>query len=138
MPQSPKPDHGYEGPITVSHVSSSGKPRNYPLKSMVEDIYSTAGVHRIEDMNSGKTIGVAEYATSTFNGERQFGAVCYPRGRNVTVWTDTTAARLIIEGTKATGVQLMENERGVQQVRAKKEVIVTCGAQGSPKLLLLR
>jgi choline dehydrogenase-like flavoprotein len=138
MVQTPQREHGYDGPITVAHISSSGRPRNYPLKSMIEDIYSQAGVPRIDDVNSGKTIGFSELACNTFNGERQYAPVCYSRGNNVTVWVGTSVARLIFEDTRAVGVELLESRNGVQKVLAKKEVIVSGGCQGSPKLLLLR
>lgn len=138
MPQSPQREHGYEGPITVSHVSSSGKPRNYPLKSLTEDIYSIARIPRNDDMNSGRTIGYSEFSSNTFKGERQYGPICYEKGINVTVWTENTATRLIIEEGKVKGLELINNTHGPRKVLARKEVISCSGVQGSTKLLLLR
>jgi len=62
---------GYEGPIKVTHASSSGRNRNYPLKNMVVDIYAKAGIERTSDMNDGFPFGYAEFASNTYEGERQ-------------------------------------------------------------------
>jgi choline dehydrogenase-like flavoprotein len=89
-------------------------------------------------MNSGKTIGYSEFASNTFKSERQYGPVCYAKGINVTVWTEMIATRLIIEGMKIIGVELMDNAHSARTALARKEVISSSGVQGSTKLLLLR
>ena len=111
-----------------------------PLKGMVKDIYETAGIPRTQngDCNAGHTIGYSEFANSTVDGERQWSASCYSFGPNVTLWSRTQVQKLLFEGSKAVGVSLLPNANGGTHVRARKEVLVCGGAQGSPKLLLLR
>jgi choline dehydrogenase-like flavoprotein len=111
--------HGYEGPIKVSYVSSSGRNRNNPLKNMVVGIYAKAGIERTSDMNDdGFPLCYAESASNTYEGERQWVANYYPRGRNVTLWADTLTSKLIVEGKRVVGVEIFE--KGKKVVRARK------------------
>jgi choline dehydrogenase len=119
-------------------VSSSGCNRNYPLKAMVADIYETASIPRILDVNKGQTIGYSELASNTFNGKRQWAATAYVPGPNVTLWASTHTSKIIFHGDQAVGVELLENTHGATRIMANKEVIVCSGAQGSAQLLLLR
>ncbi|KAG4437105.1 hypothetical protein IFR05_007403 [Cadophora sp. M221] len=135
MPQEKSEAHGYSGPIKVSHVSSSGGNRNYPLKSMVADIHEAAGQKRNYDINSGETIGYSEFPNATFNGRRQWAAI-YPRGKNVTLWASTQATKLLFTGTKVVGVEVVR-DGSPTTITSQNEVIVSSGAQNSPKLLLL-
>ncbi len=57
-------------------------------------------------------------------------------GRICTVRTDLHVTRIIIENGRATGVEVVENG-GLTRIDAASEVIVTAGAIGSPKLLML-
>ncbi|KAF8848596.1 hypothetical protein BDZ45DRAFT_698268 [Acephala macrosclerotiorum] len=101
--------HGYDGPVTVSHVSSSaGGPRNYPLKSMVE-------------------VGHGDYANSTFNGERKWATSCYKRGTKVTLWDNPQAAKLLFSEKKVTGIEVLPNNHSAIRALAKKEVLVSAG-----------
>lgn len=105
---------------------------------MVADIYAAANVARILDGNKGQTIGFSELASNTFNGERQLGATSYPRGPNVMLWDSTQTVKILFQGTKAVGVEVLGNDHGPLRAMANKEVIVCSGVQGSAKLLLLR
>jgi choline dehydrogenase-like flavoprotein len=55
--------------------------------------------------------------------------------KNLTVRTGARVARIIVEGARATGVEIVTS-RGLEIVRAEREVLVSSGAIGSPKLLL--
>ncbi|KAH7355209.1 glucose dehydrogenase [Rhexocercosporidium sp. MPI-PUGE-AT-0058] len=135
MSQEKSEAHGYSGPIKVSHVSSSGGNRNYPLKSMIADIHEAAGLKRNYDMNSGETIGYSEFSNATFNGKRQWAAL-YPRGDNVSLWSSSQATKLFFSGMKVVGVEVLRGSSSTT-ARAQEEVIVSSGAQNTPKLLLL-
>ncbi|PVH80318.1 GMC oxidoreductase [Cadophora sp. DSE1049] len=135
MSQEKSEAHGYSGPIKVTHVSSSGRNRNYPLKAMIADIHETAGQKRNDDMNSGDTLGYSEFANATLNGQRQWAALC-PRGKNVTLWSSTQAIKLLFAGTQAVGVDVL-HDGSAGTATAGKEVIVSSGAQNTSKLLLL-
>ena len=55
---------------------------------------------------------------------------------NLTASPRSQATRLIVEGTRVTGVELVRDGR-VEWARARREVIVSAGAIESPKLLML-
>ena len=50
--------------------------------------------------------------------------------------TDTLATRIVFEGARAAGVEVLRNNN-LETVRAEREVIVCAGAYHSPHLLLL-
>ncbi|XUL86406.1 GMC family oxidoreductase [Streptomyces galilaeus] len=55
---------------------------------------------------------------------------------NLTVLTDTLVTRLLLDGTRVTGVEyIQDGER--RQLRAEHEVVVSAGAFETPKLLML-
>lgn len=55
---------------------------------------------------------------------------------NLTVWTDTTAERLIIERGRVTGAALRRDGRDVR-VAVAREVVLAAGVVESPRLLML-
>ncbi|MFJ9900058.1 GMC family oxidoreductase [Streptomyces sp. NPDC091280] len=55
---------------------------------------------------------------------------------NLTVLTDTLATRLLLAGTRVTGVEYVRDGT-LHELRADREVIVCAGAFESPKLLML-
>ena len=55
---------------------------------------------------------------------------------NVEVLTDTLATRVLFDGERAVGVEILRND-AFEQVHADREVIVCAGAYHSPHLLLL-
>lgn len=101
-------------------------------------MYESAGCQRAYDMNSGDILGYNEATTSSYDGMRQWSAGNYPFGPNVTIWTGTHVTKVVVQGTRATGVEFLRSGNVKGEVSARKEVIVSSGAQGSPKLLLLR
>ncbi|PYI07547.1 glucose dehydrogenase [Aspergillus sclerotiicarbonarius CBS 121057] len=127
--------HGDSGPIKVSHATNSGKPRNYPLRKKIREFHELLGRKRVDDINNGQQLGYSEAFNSTYEGLRSF-ASSYPLGSNVTLWTESVVERLIMKGKTAEGVIVIRNGTRVR-VRARREVILSAGAQGSPKILLL-
>ncbi|GLB02681.1 hypothetical protein AtubIFM57258_006140 [Aspergillus tubingensis] len=131
--------HGDRGPIKVSHATNSGLPRNYPLREKSRRFHELLGRKQVDDMNSGQQLGYSEAFSSTYAGLRSF-ASSYPLGSNVTVWTNSTVERLIMTGKTVEGA-VVARSAGDQiervHVRARKEVILSAGAYGSPKILLL-
>jgi choline dehydrogenase len=55
---------------------------------------------------------------------------------NLTLRTGVLVNRILVENGRATGVEIVDNG-GVERIDAAAEVIVTAGAIGSPKLLML-
>ena len=93
------------------------------------------------DFNGDSQHGVGFYQTTTHNGERASTARTYLKAvrdeRRLVVKLNALAHRLTFEGNVATGVVYSQNGGAEVTARATKEVIVSAGAVGSPKLLML-
>jgi choline dehydrogenase-like flavoprotein len=126
--------HGTEGPLGVSSQSP------HPLTRIFVRAAQEAGLPFNADFNNGHQAGAGFYQVTTRKGKRSSTAVSYLRpaaGRtNLSVRTDIHVSRILIENGVAVGVEIIENGRA-ETVRADREVILSAGAIGSPKLLML-
>jgi choline dehydrogenase len=129
------PWHGTDGPLGVSDL-----PQLHPLTQAFIEAGQTFGLPYNDDFNGEDQFGVGPYQTTTRNGRRCSAAVGYLRPAqsrpNLTIKTDVLTTRIIIEGQRAVGVETVSGQNRVRY-NAGREVIVTAGAIGSPKLLLL-
>jgi choline dehydrogenase-like flavoprotein len=95
------------------------------------------------DFNGAQQEGVGVYQVTQRNGKRCSAAVGYLREvrsrSNLTVKTDCLVSRVVIENSRAVGVEFStrHDRSNMSVARAECEVIVTAGAIGSPKLLML-
>lgn len=130
--------HGVGGPINVvKHKNLSPVAHSF-IEAAVE-----LGYHEPPwDFNGAKQeggVGSYEYAR-TKDGKRCSAAVAYLYPAmdrpNLTIQTKAEATRLLLEGTKVTGVEYLQ-EGTLQTARANQEVIVSSGTFASPKLLML-
>ncbi|KAH8821896.1 glucose dehydrogenase [Xylogone sp. PMI_703] len=128
--------HGTDGPINVTHIFNSGRPRNYPLRDLTSKIYEQSGCKRVADGNGGDIIGYFELASSTWNGEREWSSKKYKFGSNVRVFTNTAANKLVIENGRAVGVVVQDGDSKESILSAKKEILLSAGCYGSPKVLI--
>ena len=66
------------------------------------------------DVNSGNPIGVGIVPISGSNGYRTTSASANLKDtlENLHIWTDTTAAKIIFEGTRAIGVETVDGVKG--------------------------
>ncbi len=128
-------DHGIDGPLGVSDL----KEPNRVSQAFVQGCMDF-GMPYNPDFNSGKQEGAGLYQTTTLNGRRCSAAVGYLKPvlhrPNLTVRTDVFVNRIIIEKGRATAIEIADKGR-LQRIEASTEIIVTAGAIGSPKLLLL-
>jgi choline dehydrogenase len=97
------------------------------------------GLPTPRDYNAERMEGASYFDLCVVDGER-YGvarAFLYPAMArpNLTVLTRADVRRLLFEGQRCTGVEFVHEER-VHRVRATREVILSAGAIGSPKLLL--
>ena len=83
--------------------------------------------------------GASRFECLVKDGKRQsiFRSYTYPiMGQpNLTVLTGTLVTRLVIEGSKVTGVELLRKGRRLR-IEAGKEVVLCLGAMQTPKLLM--
>jgi choline dehydrogenase-like flavoprotein len=130
--------HGVGGPLGVSDLISV----NELTKAFVL-AGQEAGLPYNSDFNGAQQEGVGVYQVTQRGGRRCSAAVGYlqqARSRsNLTVKTNCLVSRIVIENGRAVGVEFADqNARSnVEIARAEREVIVTAGAIGSPKLLML-
>lgn len=129
------PDHGIDGPLGVSDNGAPNKMSLAYVQGCME-----FGMPYNPDFNSGKQEGTGLYQTTTRNGKRCSAAVGYLKPalkrKNLELRTGITVLRIVINKGKATGVEILENGRAITLV-ASSEVILTAGAIGSPKLMML-
>jgi len=132
--------HGDSGPL---HVSDLLSPREIS-KAFVEAAVAN-GLDKNADFNGKKQDGAGLYQVTHFHGEKQgqrcsaAAAYLHPVQKirpNLTVITHAQANRVIFEDKQAVGVAYEKD--GVEHtVMARQEVILSGGAFGSPKVLML-
>ena len=126
--------HGNDGPVGVSRVMP------YSLTQSFVRAAQQSGIPYNDDFNGSQTAGCGFYQTSIRDGRRSSTAVAYLRPAqarpNLTVRSGVTVLKLVVERGRATGVQIADAGQ-ITTIRAQREIIITAGAVGSPKLLLL-
>ncbi|MFV0801809.1 GMC family oxidoreductase N-terminal domain-containing protein [Brucella sp. MAB-22] len=123
--------HSYGGPLGVSMPSA-------PLP--ICDAYIRAGqelgLPYNPDFNGREQAGVGFYQLTQRNRRRSSASLAYlapiKDRKNLTIRMNAPVRSIELEKTRVTGVTLMSGE----VLRANREVIVSSGAIGSPKLLL--
>jgi choline dehydrogenase len=127
--------HGAGGPLTVSESRSM-----HPVVEAFVEACEAVGVPRNDDFNGAVQEGAGRYQVTQREGRRCSTAVAYlhpavARG-NVEVLTEARVYRILFEGTRAVGVEIMRHGR-LEQIRAEREVILCAGTYHSPQLLML-
>jgi choline dehydrogenase len=127
--------HGVGGPLAVSD-----HPARNELADAIFEAGVQAGLQPNPDFNGAAQDGVGYYQTTTYNKRRWSTARAYlvpaRRRRNLTVITAAQATSLVLERKRAVGVNFV-GRHGPGTVRARREVIVSCGSFKSPQLLML-
>lgn len=128
---------GGDGPIAVQRATGLAP----VTKRYMGALAATTGVGMNADYNGAMQVGVAPLQQSVAAGRR----VGTDRGYlwdappSLRIITGVTATRVIMEGSRAVGVELAagRNRRRIGAALAGREVIVSAGALGSPRLLML-
>jgi choline dehydrogenase-like flavoprotein len=127
--------HGTGGPLNVMDLRSPNR-----FGPVFVDAAAQAGYPRNTDFNGPTPEGVGLYQVTQKNGERGSVAKAYltPNlGRsNLTVMTGAHTTRVLMEGERAVGVEVRV-DGAVQQLKARREVLLSAGALQSPQLLML-
>jgi choline dehydrogenase-like flavoprotein len=129
--------HAYGGPLGVSDPISP-----MPISTAYMRAAQEAGIPFNPDFNGAKQEGCGFYQVTIRNARRCSAAVGYLKpvlGRqNLTVWTDTLTTRIVIDNGRATGIEVIRSGQATRQiVSCRRDVLLTAGAIGSPRLLLL-
>ena len=96
------------------------------------------GVPQAVDYNGAEQAGMHVIQENTHEGVRFSSSRAYlDRGRdNLSVQTGATVSRVVVEGGRAVGVQVIDGGAS-RTIRAHREVVVSAGAYGSPQVLQL-
>jgi choline dehydrogenase len=127
--------HSGEGPLKVSDQRHT-----HPLAKAFVRACQDYGLPYNADFNGEHQAGAGLYQVTNHQGRRCSAAVAYlgpARKRpNLTIRTGVCVRRIVIEGGRAVGVEILERGQ-VRIERAEQEIVVAAGALNSPKLLLL-
>lgn len=127
--------HGTDGPLGVSNI-----PDPQPMTRAFVQSCQEAGIPYNPDFNGATQAGAGVYQTTTKSYRRCSAAVGYLRPAmtrpNLTVETGCLVKCIEFAGSRATGVRYF-NGREPCRAQAESEVIVTSGAIGTPKVMML-
>jgi choline dehydrogenase len=129
--------HGVGGPLRVTDPRS---PRSSVDRRLIQ-ASEAAGIPYVADYNGPQQDGVSMFQVTQRRGRRWSAADAYLKpamGRsNLEVRTGARALRVVLEGDRATGVEVAGRRGRTDVVRAEREVILCAGAIQSPQLLQL-
>lgn len=127
------PFHGAGGPL---HVSTLRDKDPNPTSTAFVDACVERGYPANDDLNGATLEGAGFGPVSIKDGVRQDTWTCFlapvAGHERLTVRTGASVARLLVDGDRVTGVELI----GSEQITAGREVILCAGAIDSPRLLL--
>jgi len=126
--------HSYGGPLGVSMPVSA-----LPICDAYIRAGQELGIPYNHDFNGRHQAGVGFYQLTQRNRRRSSASLGYlspiKDRKNLTIKLGSTVARVLVENHRAVGVEV-KTRHGLERINAAREVLVTSGAIGSPKLLL--
>ena len=126
---------GQGGPLNVTYQNHAS-----PVNQLFLEAAQLNGLPINPDYNGAEQDGAFLYQVNQKNGERCSAAKGYLTPNlsrpNLKVITHAVSAKVRLEGRRATGVSFYQGNQ-LQNVHARREVIVSAGAFGSPQLLML-
>ncbi|SJM32830.1 GMC family oxidoreductase [Mesorhizobium delmotii] len=128
--------HGDQGPLGVSNPIAP-----LPICEAYFRAGQEMGIPFNPDFNGIAQEGVGYYQLTQKDARRSSASVAYLRPirerKNLTVRTGVLVTRIVVESGRAVGVEIVDRPGGQPTtLRAEREVIVSSGAIGSPKLLM--
>ncbi|MDE2577612.1 MAG: GMC family oxidoreductase N-terminal domain-containing protein [Hyphomicrobiales bacterium] len=127
--------HGAGGPLNVADLRTDN-----PIAKMFVDAARALQLPINEDFNGASQEGVGPYQVTQKNGERWSAARAYIHPHlkrpNLAVKTKARVERILFDGKRAVGAQIAIGGQS-QTFRARREVILSAGAFGSPQILML-
>lgn len=124
--------HGKDGPMGVSMPAAP-----LPICDAFIEAAGQIGIPKTTDVNGPKQDGAGYYQLTQRNARRSSAAMAFlapARSRpNLTVQTGAQVRRIMVKNGRATGVEMVDGTK----ITADREVILSSGAIGSPRLLQL-
>ncbi len=129
------PYHGHSGPMRISDIQNPN-PLNYVFAEAMNSLQFPLCV----DFNGADPEGYGLRQGAIRAGRRESGVTAFLKPAmsrpNLAIRMDTTIARIMIDSSRATGVEIISGGE-TRTIRARREVILCGGAIGSPQMLLL-
>ncbi len=126
--------HGRGGPLNVADLMQPNR-----VASLFVQAAQQAGHAANPDFNAAAQEGVGLYQVMQRGGERLSAAKAYLtpvlNRPNLQVLTDATVARVIFDGRRATGIEIVQGG-ATRALQARREVLLCAGALQSPQILL--
>jgi choline dehydrogenase len=133
------PIHGRGGPLHLDRPYRLDESMDPPVRALISAA-AELGLPRCDDLNVPEPLGVCASPYNVRDGVRQSTAVAYldpVRQRpNLDIQAETSARRIVLDGQRATGVEIVGTDGIVRTVTAPR-VVVAAGVFHSPQLLAL-
>lgn len=127
--------HGTDGPIGVTMPKSA-----LPICDAFIRAAQQAGIPYNPDFNGRYQRGAGYYQLTQKNARRSSAATGFLNParsrRNLTVISGALATRIMVEKGRAVGLKAIVNGE-TKEYRSEREILITSGAIGSPRLLML-
>src|SRR6202034_4675924 len=98
------------------------------------------GIPFNDDFNGAVQDGIGHYQLSTRNAERSSASTAFVKPiesrKNLTVRLNAQTLKIEVQNGRALGVTVVSGA-GTETLNADREIIIRCGAIGSPRLLPL-
>lgn len=123
--------HGASGPLHISDLRSPS-----PASAAFLAACAERGLKANPDFNGAEQEGVGLYQVFQKDGMRFSAGRAYVETlspRNLAVRTDVPVERVLIENNRAVGVRFADG----REIRARREVLLSAGAFGTPQILML-
>jgi choline dehydrogenase len=131
-------DRGVGGPLNVSPTRLKRDIVDAWIEAAVE-----AGYKKNDDYNDGDQEGVGYFQLTAKDGKRCSSAVAYLKPassrKNLKIFTNSQAEKLILEDNRVIGITIRQggNKGSLITLKARKEVVLSSGAIGSPQILMV-
>lgn len=126
--------HGFEGELYVDAPRDPSR-----VSRMFVEAAKSLGLPQNDDFNGESLYGAGIFNLTQRRGERWSSDRAFLRPvenrRNLTVLTGAEVLGLVTEGRRATGLRVLRN--GIEEtLRCRREIVLSAGAIGSPRILL--
>ncbi len=128
--------HGCDGELCVE------EPRvRWEILDAWREAAEETGIPKVEEFNRGDNFGNAYFHMNQRAGRRWSATKAFLRPAldraNLTLITKAHVRKVLLEGKRATGIDMVVDGKGEGAARATKAVILAAGSIGSPQLLQL-
>jgi len=128
--------HGCDGELCVE------EPRvRWEILDAWREAAAETGIPKVEEFNRGDNFGNAYFHMNQRAGRRWSATKAFLRPAldrpNLTLITKAHVRKVLLEGKRATGIDMVVDGKGEGRAMATKAVILAAGSIGSPQLLQL-